>query len=569
MDVDDEAAQMRYAQALGRLGRGRRLRGRDGLGHLLHGRARRAVRPGAVPRLVRTLSRRRAEAAGAGGAAARARRGAAARRAGQLSWTCRASAGWRSGWPTRKTVLFVSHDRELLARTATRIVTVERGPGGSGRLGARRRLRDVPRGAARRFARLEELRRRWDEEHAQLRALVLMLQAEGRISHGMASPLPGRCRPGCGSSRRRGRRRSRRASRTSHAAARRAHRQAGRDVRRARAHRPDAARSTWRCVTASGSRCSVRTAPASRTSCGCSRRGQRPDVEHRPPPRSSPWRTPERLGWAPGSGPAGSRRPTRTPSCSGAPWWTSCTGARRPRRAAARARCPGAGPLRAGRGGRDQRFEKLSGGQQARFQILLLELSGATLLLLDEPTDNLDLRVRGGAAGGPGAVRGHGTGRHPRSLVRARVRPVPGVRSGRAGVRVRHAGLGRGPGRPRAVTLRLSGAVQQQFGPLRLGYRLRHAGSPVRARAPARLVRSDGPLPHRPVITASTGSDCRPATSLRGVAGTRARTPAPTRRSSTGPVTGTKPRIGAGAERAAAAGSRVRGRHAQRHPGAA
>jgi ATPase subunit of ABC transporter with duplicated ATPase domains len=39
----------------------------------------------------------------------------------------------------------------------------------------------------------------------------------------------------------------------------------------------------------------------------------------------------------------------------------------------------------------EQRFETLSGGQQARFQILLLELSGATLLLLDEPTDNLDL----------------------------------------------------------------------------------------------------------------------------------------------------------------------------------
>ncbi len=39
----------------------------------------------------------------------------------------------------------------------------------------------------------------------------------------------------------------------------------------------------------------------------------------------------------------------------------------------------------------EQRFETLSGGQQARFQILLLELDGATLLLLDEPTDNLDL----------------------------------------------------------------------------------------------------------------------------------------------------------------------------------
>ena len=39
----------------------------------------------------------------------------------------------------------------------------------------------------------------------------------------------------------------------------------------------------------------------------------------------------------------------------------------------------------------DQRFGSLSGGQQARLQVLLLELGGATLLLLDEPTDNLDL----------------------------------------------------------------------------------------------------------------------------------------------------------------------------------
>ncbi len=39
----------------------------------------------------------------------------------------------------------------------------------------------------------------------------------------------------------------------------------------------------------------------------------------------------------------------------------------------------------------EQRFETLSGGQQARLQILLLELGGATLLLLDEPTDNLDI----------------------------------------------------------------------------------------------------------------------------------------------------------------------------------
>ena len=42
-------------------------------------------------------------------------------------------------------------------------------------------------------------------------------------------------------------------------------------------------------------------------------------------------------------------------------------------------------------GAADQRFETLSGGQQARLQILLLEIRGATMLLLDEPTDNLDL----------------------------------------------------------------------------------------------------------------------------------------------------------------------------------
>lgn len=39
----------------------------------------------------------------------------------------------------------------------------------------------------------------------------------------------------------------------------------------------------------------------------------------------------------------------------------------------------------------DVPFEKLSGGQQARLQILLLEVEGSTMLALDEPTDNLDV----------------------------------------------------------------------------------------------------------------------------------------------------------------------------------
>lgn len=42
-------------------------------------------------------------------------------------------------------------------------------------------------------------------------------------------------------------------------------------------------------------------------------------------------------------------------------------------------------------GAAEQRYESLSGGQQARLQVLMLERSGANLLLLDEPTDNLDL----------------------------------------------------------------------------------------------------------------------------------------------------------------------------------
>ena len=53
---------------------------------------------------------------------------------------------------------------------------------------------------------------------------------------------------------------------------------------------------------------------------------------------------------------------------------------------------PGARPLRARARRRSRGSSRSRGGQQARFQILLLELSGATLLLLDEPTDNLDVQ---------------------------------------------------------------------------------------------------------------------------------------------------------------------------------
>ena len=38
-----------------------------------------------------------------------------------------------------------------------------------------------------------------------------------------------------------------------------------------------------------------------------------------------------------------------------------------------------------------QEFNTLSGGQKARLEILCLEVEGHNVLLLDEPTDNLDL----------------------------------------------------------------------------------------------------------------------------------------------------------------------------------
>ena len=38
-----------------------------------------------------------------------------------------------------------------------------------------------------------------------------------------------------------------------------------------------------------------------------------------------------------------------------------------------------------------QEHQTLSGGQKARLEILTLELAGHNVLLLDEPTDNLDV----------------------------------------------------------------------------------------------------------------------------------------------------------------------------------
>ncbi|MEW2352442.1 ATP-binding cassette domain-containing protein [Spirillospora sp. NPDC029432] len=84
---------------------------------------------------------------------------------------------------TAKTVLLISHDRELLDRAARRIITVEAGKawvhgGGFATYAQARRDRNE---------RLEELRRRWDEEHAKLKELVNMLKQKASYNDSMAS----------------------------------------------------------------------------------------------------------------------------------------------------------------------------------------------------------------------------------------------------------------------------------------------------------------------------------------------------------------------------------------------
>jgi ATPase subunit of ABC transporter with duplicated ATPase domains len=84
---------------------------------------------------------------------------------------------------TGKTVLLVSHDRELLASCAERIITVEdrhvwvHGSGFATYAQARRDRNE----------RLDELRRRWDEEHDKLRTLMLMYKQKASYNSDMAS----------------------------------------------------------------------------------------------------------------------------------------------------------------------------------------------------------------------------------------------------------------------------------------------------------------------------------------------------------------------------------------------
>ncbi|MFF9296256.1 ABC-F family ATP-binding cassette domain-containing protein [Streptomyces sp. NPDC014764] len=273
---------------------------------------------------------------------------------------------------TRKTVLFVSHDRELLARAAEKIVSLEPGPAGADAWVHGGGFRTFHEARRERFARFEELRRRWDEKHAQLKKLVLTLRQAAENSPDMASRY--------------------RAAQTRL----RKFEEAGpppeppreQDIRM----RLKGGRTGVRAVTCEqleltglmkpfdlevfyGERVAVLGSNGSGKSHFL-RLLAGEDVAH-----AGAWRLGARV--VPGHFAQTHAHPELIGRTLLDILWTE------------HAQDRGAAMSRLRRYELTQQaertFDRLSGGQQARFQILLLELQGVTALLLDEPTDNLDL----------------------------------------------------------------------------------------------------------------------------------------------------------------------------------
>ncbi|MFE0965391.1 ABC-F family ATP-binding cassette domain-containing protein [Streptomyces fungicidicus] len=273
---------------------------------------------------------------------------------------------------TRKTVLFVSHDRELLARAAQKIVSLEPGPAGADAWVHGGGFATFHQARQERFARFEELRRRWDEKHAQLKKLVLTLRQAAENSPDMASRY--------------------RAAQTRL----RKFEEAGpppeppreQDIRM----RLKGGRTGVRAVTCEqleltglmypfdlevfyGERVAVLGSNGSGKSHFL-RLLAGDGVAH-----TGNWKLGARV--LPGHFAQTHAHPELRGRSLLDILWTEYSQDR------------GAAMSRLRRyeltQQAEQTFDRLSGGQQARFQILLLELQGVTALLLDEPTDNLDL----------------------------------------------------------------------------------------------------------------------------------------------------------------------------------
>ncbi|MFC6154787.1 ABC-F family ATP-binding cassette domain-containing protein [Nocardioides yefusunii] len=88
---------------------------------------------------------------------------------------------------TKKTVLLISHDRELLSVAAQKILSVEPAPAGADVWVHGGGFATFAEARKARFARFEELRKRWDEQHARLKKLVVDLRQAASVSHAMSS----------------------------------------------------------------------------------------------------------------------------------------------------------------------------------------------------------------------------------------------------------------------------------------------------------------------------------------------------------------------------------------------
>ncbi|MGP4112248.1 ABC-F family ATP-binding cassette domain-containing protein [Streptomyces sp. 4N509B] len=273
---------------------------------------------------------------------------------------------------TRKTVLFISHDRELLSRAAEKIVSVEPAPGGADVWVHGAGFATYHEARRERFARFEELRRRWSEKHAQLKRLVANLQQAAAVSRDMASR---------------------------YAAAQtrlRKFEEAGpppeppreQDIRM----RLRGGRTGVRAVTCAGLELTglmkpfdlevfygERVAVLGSNGSGKShflRLLAGEDVAH-----TGEWKLGARVD------PGHFAQTHAHPELAGRTLLEVLWSGHSLDRGQAMSALRRYGLTQQAQ----QPFDRLSGGQQARLQILLLELGGATALLLDEPTDNLDL----------------------------------------------------------------------------------------------------------------------------------------------------------------------------------
>ncbi|KQO03201.1 MULTISPECIES: ABC-F family ATP-binding cassette domain-containing protein [unclassified Arthrobacter] len=294
---------------------------------------------------------------------------------------------------SKKSVLFVSHDRELLANAATRIVTLEPGALGASSWTHGGGFETYLKAREDRNARFEELRKRWDEEHVKLKELVNMYKNKAAFRSDMANRYH--------------------AAQTRLAKFLEAGPPEAIPLEQNVSMRLAGGRTAKRAVVAQkleltglmkpfstevwfGDRVGVLGSNGSgkshflRLLAGG---GSDPDKEHLPVSdvdiRAVPHEGSVKLGARirPGFFAQTHSRPdllgrTLVDILHRGDEHRSGLG-----REAASAVLDryGLAPQA------EQPYDSLSGGQQARLQILLLELSGATLLLLDEPTDNLDL----------------------------------------------------------------------------------------------------------------------------------------------------------------------------------